>query len=136
MEKRDYLLLEIEKIGLMLKMIINKLSGKMVYSPTTMESQYSEVKIIFLEEIGFDLQKFMEMNEEESLTYIGTFEGFNTENIEILAHVIKEIGVKNGSEINNIFLKKALMLYEYCTKKDRKYSFDRENKIREIRSFI
>ena len=64
MEQRDYLLREIEKIGLLLRMIFNKLAGWEETYSNTLESQTKEVKELLLHEIGFDIDLFLSLEEE------------------------------------------------------------------------
>jgi hypothetical protein len=76
----------------------------------------------------FDLNMFLNLNEDESKTYIGRFKGFNIENIELLAEDISRIGFEKESDNSKKYLEKALQLYELCKTKSKTYSFEREAK--------
>jgi hypothetical protein len=136
MEKRDYLLLEIEKIGHMLQMIIGKLVGKNITSTTDREMILEETGKTIKEAIGFDLDAFLEMDNQSSLVYLSAFKGFDTNNIELLALMLETIQNDPGTIVSYTYLEKALMLYEYCSEKDKTYSFERETRILKIKNIL
>ena len=59
MERRDYILLEIEKIGLILAAIKQKLFGGKENLAIPIEKQVEETKDILLNELNFDMDKFL-----------------------------------------------------------------------------
>lgn len=136
MEKRDYLLREIEKIGLLLNMILNKLAGKDVNFATTIENQFQETKDLLLHEIGFNLEHFLKLGKSETSVYLGEFTGLNNSNIELLADVLYTEGITIHSGHSDDCLHKALLLYELCKLSDKTYSFERENKITAIKKAL
>ena len=132
MEQRDYLLKEIEKIGLLLRMIFNKLAGREDIYSITFESQTEEVKELLLQEIGFDIDLFMSLEEAEIENYISKFKGITGSNIELLSDIINEIGTRTESAQKNIYLEQALVMYHLCNSLDKTFSLERERKISEI----
>jgi hypothetical protein len=132
MEQKDYLLREIEKIGLLLRMLIDKLTHKGDNVAITIDSQFEETKELMLQEIGFDVDLFLRVNITEVENYIAKFTGFRATNIELLADVIKEMGMRVEPAMTKIYLEKALKLYKICNSLDKTFSFERENKINEI----
>ncbi len=132
MEQRDYLLNEIEKIGLLLRMIFNKLAGREETYSLSLEGQTKEVKEILLHEIGFDIDLFLSLGETEIEPYISKFKGFNGLNIELLTDIINEIGMRTESAQKNIYLEQALIMYHLCNSLDKTFSLERESKISEI----
>ncbi len=134
MEKRDYLLREIEKIGMLLAMIINRISGNKESYAIRMEKQFEEEKEMLLREAGFDLEFFISLEKAEVEPYISKFEGITGSNIELLADMLKEMGLNTNSDIRNEYLEKAMNLYELCTTLDKSFSIDREFKISEIKN--
>ena len=134
MEQKDYLLREVEKIGLLLKMIFNKLTSKGENYAITIENQFEEAKELLLKEIGFDTDLLLSLNKTEIQDYISKFNGMRGSNIELLADVLKEMGMKTKGEKSKIYLDKALKLYELCNSLDKTFSLDRENKISEIKN--
>lgn len=131
MERRDYLLLEIEKIGLLLIAIKQKFFGGKENLAITIEKQMKETKDALLNELGFDLDRFLSLDIDESEQYLSEFKGFDIENTEQLADIISQMGFAGKSEKH---LEKALQLYERCQLSSKTYSWDRERKIIEIKN--
>ena len=133
MEQKDYLLREIEKMGLILIAIRQKLFGGKENLSITLENQFKAAKNMLLNETDFDLDKFLSLNAEYSNEYICSFEGFNVENMELLAEYISQIGFSDKSQKH---LEKALQLYELCDLKSKTYSIEREANINMIRNAL
>lgn len=136
MQQKDYLLREIEKIGLLLKMIFNKIAGKEENYALTSENQFEEEKELLLHEIGFNIDIFLLIEESGIEHYISKFDGIRGSNIELLADIIKVMGKKTDSAKTKEYLKRALKLYELCNSIDKTFSFDRESKISEIKNAL
>ncbi len=136
MEQKDYLLREIEKIGLIIRHIWQKLFGGNENTSLTVEKKMNDVSEMLLNETGFDLNKFMLLNTQESNDYIVDFKGFSVENIELLADLMTQICFQRNSSDSKIYLEKALQLYELCNLKSSTYSLTRENKIDALKEAI
>ena len=134
MEQKDYLLREIEKIGLLLRMIFSKIAVKEENLATTVESQFEEAKGLLLQETGIDIDLLLSLDERETDDYLSRFNGLNSANIEALADILSVTGMKAKPEMTTVFLEKALNLYELCISTDKTFSFNRERKISEIRN--
>jgi len=132
MLQRDYLLKEIEKIASIIAAIRQNIFGGTANFAITLEN----TKQILQTEINFDLDKFLQLNPEKANDYICTFQGFNVENIEVLAACISEIGFNNQNDNSRKYLEKALQLYELCNVKSKTFSFEREGKISEIKNAL
>ncbi len=133
MEKKDFILREIEKISILLLYLI----GKFVPSKSIEEQQLTE-KLIndeLIENYGNDLNYILNLNEKDFETEFNQNKGFNFENIELLADLLYTIG-NNQVAINIDYIKKALELYEYINKKSKTYSFERISKIEEIKELL
>ena len=136
MQQKDYLLREIEKIGLLLKMIFNKIAGKEENYALTVENQFEEEKELLLHETGFNIDVFLLIEESGIEQYISEFDGIRGSNIELLADILKAMGDKTDSAKTKEYLKRALRLYELCNSIDKTFSFDRERKINEINNAL
>lgn len=133
MEQKDYILREIEKIGLILIAIKQKLFGGKENLAITIEKQMEETKDALLTELKFDIDNFLSLDKAETEQYLAEFEGFNAENIEHLADIISQIGFAKKSEN---YLEKALQLYEFCIFTNKTFSLDRERKMEGIRNYL
>ncbi len=138
MEQKDYLMREIEKIGVMLRAIFNKLIGKKNDFAITLDTQFIYAKILMQDELAFDLPLFLSLDKAESEDYINKFQGLNVVNIEILADILQEIamGSETISTESRVFLEKSLNLYEHCNAADKTFSFAREQKINDIKRIL
>ena len=103
----------------------------------TLENQIENSKRMLLDEMNFDLDKFLTLNTAEAINeYISGFDGFNIENIELLAESLSQIGFDDNCSNSKLYLEKALQLYELCTLKSKTYSFEREANVRAIKEFV
>jgi len=136
MERRDFILEEIEKIGAIMRAVGQKIFGGKDNSAIALEMQIENARGMLLNETNFDLDKFLELNIEDSNEYICSFSGFNVENIELLADCISQTGLNNPGDSSKKYLEKALQLYDLCNLKSKTYSFEREANIETIKNAL
>jgi hypothetical protein len=136
MEQKDYLLREIEKIGALFSLIFSKLLGKELKVALSVERQFEDEREMLLRDAGFDMELFLSLKEKEIQEYLAKFSGINTANMELLADIIKEMGMKSEPVSGKVCLKKALSLYELCNATDKTFSFERVDKMNEIKSAL
>ena len=129
MEQKDYLLREIEKLGIVILAIQQKIFGGSGPPAITPERQEAEAREMLLNEINFDLDRFLQMDQAESERYLSSYKGFSTGNIEYLAECLSRIGFSNQPEPARKYLEKALQLFEICNIKSKTFSLERENHI-------
>lgn len=136
MQQKDFLLREIEKIGNIIRAIHQKFLGGNNNSSFGINKQYEQIREMLYNELNFDLNIFLMQNQSESEEYISKFDGFNVENLEMLAEVITEMGIDSNEISQNTYLEKALHIYEICKRKDRTFSFEREDNINRIKQLF
>jgi hypothetical protein len=134
MEQEDYLLREIEKIGILLNMIFNKLNVKKSNFELTSENQFGVLQEMLLKDTGIDIGILSSLDESGIGKYVSKFTGFNGSNLELLADLFKEMGMKSGSPASSEYFDMALKLYDLCNASDKTFSFERERKISEIKN--
>ena len=134
MEQKDYLLREIEKIGAVLRAILNRFTGITENLAISVENRFEQTKEQLLNETGLDLDEFLKLEHSETKEFIRHFKGFNIVNLEMLAEILFLSGLKNETDSDKGLLAKALLLYELCNETDKTYATERENKIRMIKS--
>jgi|ERR1035437_744312 hypothetical protein len=132
MEQKDYLMREVEKIGMIISAIGQKIFGGKGDTTITVEKQMKEAKDMLFNGVNFDIDKFLNSTVEDSTKYISSFIGFNNDNIELLANYLFQIGLSNKSDNSKKYLEKALQLFELCNFQDKTYSFERESTIKII----
>lgn len=136
MEQKDYLLREIEKIGLLLRAILNKLKLNADNGAITLENHFDQEKELLLNEIGFNIDEFALINDSDIEQYLSKFDGVKGVNLELLADVLMEAGFKAENNMTTAYFEKALRLYELCNSLDKTYSVERESKIKELKNIL
>lgn len=136
MPQQDWLMKEIEKIGSLLRAIIDRLIHLNQNEAIQAEDPFETTKELLFNEINFDLDKFLTLDEADCDVYLHQFTGVNSANLELLAEVFFQLGINGDSASQRMFLEKALQLYELCNTKDKTYSITREEKINEIRNIL
>jgi len=136
MEQKDYFLREIEKIGSLLKAIISKNSRNKDETSIKIDNQFDETKNELIDSFNFNLLEFINMNNDEAISYLENKTGFNLVNIELLSRILEELGLNDNSDRKYALLKKSLLIIEYCKSKDKTFSFEREEKIQRLNSSI
>lgn len=132
MEQKDYLLREIEKMGAVLRAILNRLTGTKGNLSITTENAFEQTSEDLIRELGFDLSRFISLDKAESEDYLSRFEGMNTVNLESLAGIIYQIALEEPVVRQQVLLDKALQIYDLCDTNDKTFSFDREQRIQAI----
>ncbi len=135
MEQKDYLLREIEKIGLLLRALITRLVGFTNISDDT-SRQILETKELLLSETNFDVDSFLRMDETEAKKHLSSFNGLNVENMELLAEFL----VVQSNSANDLdrkkLLKKALNILVFCRETDKTFNMKRETRIENIENSL
>ena len=125
---------EIEKIGLMLRKLLEMITRKEKHSEATVdEAGMEEVSGWLQEESGCDLGEILALEGPELAGYLSGLQGFNCPNIELLGDLLMTMGMKSAGGGSEDYLAGALRLYELCDHMDRSFSLERDGKIREIR---
>ncbi len=133
MEQKDFILREIEKINVLLLYLI----GKFVPSKSVEQQQQTE-KLInddLKETFSNDLNYILKLEEKDFDTKFSQTKGFNFENIELLGDLLYTIGNDELKTKPN-YLHKALLIYEYIDKKSKTFSFERTNKMNDLKSIL
>jgi len=133
MEQKDYLMREVEKIGMIISAIGQKIFGGKGNTAITLEEQIKDAKDMLFNGADFDIDKFLNSTIQDSNKYISGFIGFNNDNIELFANYLFQIGLSNKSDNSKKYLEKALQLFELCNLQDKTYSFERESNIKIIK---
>lgn len=92
MEQRDYILREIEKLGMILRAIMTKIFGGNANNPLPEVKQFEEVTEELLENAGFDLKAFIRMDDDLAIKYLEDRRDFNIPNLEDLALILEKLG--------------------------------------------
>jgi hypothetical protein len=123
-QQSDYLLREIEKIGLFLRMLFDKITHR--------EIRAQEAIDMLRQEIGFDMDRFLSLEGSEIESFILRQNGFQGSNIELLGDLLKVLGERSEPRLKTICLEKALKIYVICNSSEKTFSMNREEKINDI----
>ena len=139
MEKRDYLMDQIEQLGQALAMIFSKLmdfrnQGKV---PEAIEMTSLSLK----SELNLDLDELLAIPTDEFVSRMKEDKKFNYANLELLAdillHIADETASSNPESKQHLNLyDKALKVYKYLNERDLTYSFERQSKIERIEDLL
>jgi hypothetical protein len=129
MEQKDFLLREIEKIGVLLRAILSLFTKEEENFAIKIDKKFDDTTEKLFNETGFDLNYFLSMQESQIKEYISRFKGLNTQNIELMADVIYHFGLKDLTSGRKTYFIKALHLYDFCNTLDKTFSFERQKKI-------
>ena len=91
MGQEDYLIREIEKLGVVLRAILSLIMGNSNNLAITLEKRFDETNEILLNEINFDLKKFLLMNSSDSEEYVSGFKELGHGNLELLADILYQM---------------------------------------------
>jgi len=136
MVQKDYILAEIEKIGTLMRMLVNRLRGLGDKIGAQEFRVVQDTKEKLLNDLGMDVDLFCDLSQNDVVEYLDKIQGFNVSNIEMLARLIYYMADQSQDPIKFKYLQTALNLYAICNSMDRTFSLDREYQISEVQKLI
>ena len=126
MERRDYIVDEIQKFGQMVMGLI----GKLVESRLTQKYDFnlSMADLEFESEAGFTLKMLIEMDSANLESFLSNHHELNSENIELLADLLIEISDDPGI-VPRLSLSRARELLKIVDARERTYAIERAGKL-------
>lgn len=126
MERRDYIIDEIQKFGQMVMGLI----GKLVENKRMQRYDFnlSMADLEFESEAGFTLKMLIDMDSNNLNAFLANHRELNTENIELLADLLIEISDDPGI-ISRASLSRARELLQIIDERDKTYSIERAGKL-------
>jgi len=139
MEKRDYLMDQIEQLGQALAQIFSKLFGlsERGKDPEAIEMTSQSLK----SELDIDLSEISSIPTDEFIITLQENKKLNHSNLELLANILLLIADENCTENPeneeglNLY-GKCLEIYSHLNERDLTYSFERESKIARIQNIL
>lgn len=139
MEKRDYLMDQIELLGQALASIFSKLYGLSSQQkiPEAIEMTSQSLK----SELDLDLAELSSIPTDQFIQTLQINKKFNHANLEQLADILLLIAddlysSKPGSDQDLNFYTRSLHIYNYLNNSDLTYSSERQLKIKKIESIL
>ena len=136
MERRDYLITQIQQLGRFIRLLIEKMQGKS--SSLNLEQENTQQQEEFKEHLGFDMELLYTPIFEELKTTLLSLQHYNSENIELLADYMVLLTEKcEDSPLTLIHRIKsnALQLYDMLELLEKTYSVERQLKIENLKKF-
>jgi hypothetical protein len=126
MERRDFIVDEIQKFGQMVMGLI----GKLAKSRQTQQYDFnlSMADLEFESEAGFTLKMLIEMDSANLEAFLANHRELNSENVELLADLLIEISDDPGVATEQA-LSRARDLLQLVDIKERTYAMERAGKI-------
>ncbi len=132
MERQDYILKEIEKIGSVLRYVVQKILDRRTEETTITPALKEEYNGFLFEELNMDIRAFLAQKDEESVLFLQKQKGFNLANIELLAQTLYQMGAGLPKEEQTPYLKRALYIYCWCNTASNSFSLERSAYITKI----
>jgi len=134
MERRDYLEVQIEQLGQVLRAIANLLGAKKTLGAEAVNQQASQA---LKEELGFDVDALTGVPDNDFIAHLANTGRFNNQNYEALATILVGIAQSATNDIisKNLY-SKALLLYKHVDEADRTYSANRYQQILQIEGVL
>lgn len=139
MEKRDYLMDQIEQLGQALAQIFSKLFGLSNQDnvPEAIEMTSQSLKT----ELNLDLSEISSIPPGEFISTLQNDKKLNHSNLELLANILLMVADETctenpESEEGFNLYGKCLEIYSHLNERDLTYSFERESKIARIQSIL
>jgi len=139
LEKRDYLIDQIEQLGRALAMIYSKLLGFRNEGKVPESIEFTSLSL--KTELNLDLDELAAIPTEDFVSRMKEDKKFNYANLELLADILLHIADDTNqsnpdSRQDQNFYSKSLKVYNYLNERDLTYSFERQAKIERINSIL
>lgn len=134
MEQKDFILREIEKIGAMIAGLIGKMIA-IKEKGFIQEDELTALNEEFKENTQLDLDRILDVHDDDLDQLLSTELGFDEHNIELLADLFSAIAPLQKLN-REVFIRKAIVLYEFANKKSKTYSLERAEKVRQLNNLI
>jgi len=126
MERRDYIVDEIQKFGQMVMALLGKLVKKR--KSQQYDFNLSMADLEFESETGFSLKMLIEMDSKSLNAFLDKHYELNPENVELLADVLIEISDDPGIN-TRMSLARAMELLKIIDERSKTYSAERAGKM-------
>ncbi len=130
MERRDYLMMQVEQLGAVLRKLLSMLlNTKDIGTETTavIDQELSE-------NLGYNTDELLAIEDDRWIETLLNTGRFNTENLEKLADLLLSMAENDSTGIRDRLYRKSLMIYKYLEKSEKTYSMERNANIEKIES--
>jgi len=136
MASRDYLIRQIEEMGLFLAILLRRILK--MKEENQQEQMETAVREALIQELKLDIDQVIVLENEDFLSVVK--EHFTSDDqLDKLADILKVIGQENRSSslfARANFLRKSLLLFTYLQHSSANFSYERKVKIEELQESI
>lgn len=136
MMQEDYILREIEKIGQLLQGLLGRFLQERNIPAARPGQSFEDTTEKLKEEMDFDLDQFVTMENAEAKIYLQAQRQLNAFNLELMAELLFQLAPECEGTDRDRLLQKALLSFEMCNERDRTFSIRREQRIAGIRKVL
>lgn len=129
MEQRDYILREIEKIGMLIQAMLGKLGS--IDDIEKADQNNTVLSEELFKELGFSLDELLKLDSSDFSAILLNNKGLNGKNIELLADLLVQLSEKEDNKTS--YLQKAFELYSFVNIQERTFCLNRDRKIQELK---
>lgn len=136
MASRDYLIRQIEEMGLFLSILLHRVLK--MKEENQQEQMESAVQEALFQELNVDIDQIIVLKDEAFLTLIKE-KLTSDDQLEKLADILKVLGqeIEHSFSLTKAnYLKKALFIFTYLQNSSPNFSYERRIKIKEIQELI
>ncbi len=134
MEQKDYVEKEIEKLSL----ILNKLLSKIIKSNKTESLNHlaEEVNTTLIDKFNLNNIEFDEINPDDLIEILLNKKEINPLHLEDLANIFYNLAKTSTNQTKKNTFKNCLIIYNYLEKSEGNFSFERNQKINDIKNLL
>lgn len=138
MEKRDYLMRQIEQLGQVLAQMLARLLG--INQKSNDSFGLEELRQTYKNELDIDLEELIQIPENEIIAYLKNKDKFFENHLETIADILyataENYYKRDRMDENNILLRKTIYILEYIHSSGKDFSIDRASKIENLKKFL
>lgn len=136
MASRDYLIRQIEEMGLFLSILFRRILK--MKEENQQEQMAAAVREELIQELKMDIDQVIMLEDDEFLSIIKTY-FTSSDQLDKLADILKVLGQDVGQSFSLTkanYLKKSLFLFTHLQETSSVFSYERRSKIRELQELL
>ena len=132
MQQKDYILREIEKISVMIMGLLSKMVKRSKENKVLDEKEFKDISQSMLSEGNFNIEAFLNIEEDQFDSYFKLDHGFDSKNTELIGDFLAMMAEIALFEQKKLYLTKAKQIYSYIDLTTKTFSVDRVTKMNNL----
>jgi len=138
MEKRDYLMRQVEQLGQVLAVMLSRLLG--IKQAGSASLSIEDINSIYRDELDITLELIINTPREEIIEFLNSRIEFINKHLEKIAEILTETAglLEQGNQPDQArdLREKCIFIYEHLQENSGEYSLDRVMKISQLREAL